>query len=480
MIAREWYPNASPEGYRARADVLGDGPKNDGTTYLDERIPGSTVLSQAPLADFGATGISNVLTSALSPYLEKMNLLRGIDMLPATGHSSSGFLGNYAGVSAFPDVTALSQVPTIDQVLAYSPRFYPTAPALRSLEVGTGWPDGCSWTDYGVPGGAIEQRSCHLNPRDAWDQVFGGFMSPDAPVEDPNRSLMNAIHEDYARLRDSARIGVADRALLERHMSFLADIERAIGASSGVACTVPTRPRDLPNGAPWDAVSGTIEDFRDAISLLIDVAVAAIRCDITRIVTFSMQEALTDASGTWTNSLHNSGDIAGDWHQFAHDASGDETARRNLVAINRWIASEVFGAFVARLDVEEGGGKTFLDNALVVWGNEIGYNHYNTDLPIVTAGSAGGALRTGYFYDYIDWSADYANPIDGWGVLIPGLPHNRFLVTLLQAMGLRPEDYERDGQPGYGHTDIVGNAPYNWPADYDMGQIGSPLPGWFV
>jgi len=65
-------------------------------------------------------------------------------------------------------------------------------------------------------------------------------------------------------------------------------------------------------------------------------------------------------------------------------------------------------------------------------------------------------------------------------VLIPGIPHNRLLVTILQAMGLSPADYERDGRPGYGHTDQF-FGPYNWPADaYVEADYGKPLPGIWV
>ena len=95
------------------------------------------------------------------------------------------------------------------------------------------------------------------------------------------------------------------------------------------------------------------------------------------------------------------------------------------------------------------------------------------------AGSAGGALNTGYYVDYIDWDQGYANPIDDWGTLIPGLPHNRLLVTILQAMGLQPADYERAGQLGYGIAQYI-DTPYNWPRSYDLSQIGAPLPGLMV
>ena len=38
--------------------------------------------------------------------------------------------------------------------------------------------------------------------------------------------------------------------------------------------------------------------------------------------------------------------------------------------------------------------------------------------------------------------------------MIRGIPHNQFLLSVMQAMGLSPEDYERDGEPGYGSTAI--------------------------
>lgn len=53
--------------------------------------------------------------------------------------------------------------------------------------------------------------------------------------------------------------------------------------------------------------------------------------------------------------------------------------------------------------------------------------------------------------------------------------HDQFLVTVLQAMGLSPEDYERDGQAGYGSMSID-NDPALWATDYDMARVGDPLP----
>jgi hypothetical protein len=63
------------------------------------------------------------------------------------------------------------------------------------------------------------------------------------------------------------------------------------------------------------------------------------------------------------------------------------------------------------------------------------------------------------------------------GNVILGIPHNRLLVTILQAMGLSPADYELGGQPGYGSTSTAGKDPNLWPTQYDLSQVGQVLPG---
>ena len=64
----------------------------------------------------------------------------------------------------------------------------------------TGSPESISHTNYGMAGGKIEALNAYLEPRDIWDDLFTGFMTPDMPKDDPNRLLMNAVHADYTRL----------------------------------------------------------------------------------------------------------------------------------------------------------------------------------------------------------------------------------------------------------------------------------------
>src|SRR5262249_55369371 len=134
QIANQWYPTSTPAGYQLKDTVFPGTNKADGTTYLPTRIPG-TKYSWAPLADFAGGPISNILGTSLQPYLSKVNLLRGIDYLVGMSHNQGGYLGNYAS-SAASAADGIPDVPTIDQIMAYSDRFYPTAPVQRALHLG--------------------------------------------------------------------------------------------------------------------------------------------------------------------------------------------------------------------------------------------------------------------------------------------------------------------------------------------------------
>jgi hypothetical protein len=128
----------------------------------------------------------------------------------------------------------------------------------------------------------------------------------------------------------------------------------------------------------------------------------------------------------------------------------------------------VFLDMMARLDVEEAPGMTYLDNALLVWSQESGMStHDALSLPIVTAGSAGGFLRTGQFID-LRRAGDPRSKLDpqfhGY-LLYAGMLYSQFLATVLQAMGMRPPDFERWGYKGYGRPAVD-------PPDYGILPFG--------
>jgi hypothetical protein len=363
-------------------------------------------------------------------------------------------------------------------VLAYSSAFYPTSPALRSLHVSQGVEDAMSYTNYGEAGGPVEQVKTRTNPLDIYSDLFAGLVETDPgeePGPNPDILLIDRVMDEYRELQSSRRISAADREKLDRHITLLSEVQARLSSTQTISCVKPMEPEALANNSGTDP-----SDITAKWEVMLDLIVLGLACDRTRVVTIGVHKALGPGPDpedtTLTGHYHSEDASGGTWHGLAHDWS-NENSRRMLAGINAWITEHVFASLIEKMDaVVESNGSTLLDNSLVYWGNELGFNHIAYSVPCVLAGSAGGHLETGRYLDYIDWEGRaYFSQEDG--NVIRGIPHNRFLVSVLQAMGLSPADYERDGQPGYGSTDTQDKDPELWATDYDLAQVGQPLPG---
>ena len=477
----DWYPTQSGNGYSTRP--LAGGHKEDGTTILTNQLAQSSGSHQsggpyyghsAPLSDFAAQGVSNVIDSRFNPYLGKMALLRGLDFLPHTNHNDGGMLGNFAG--ALEADGSIVDVPTIDQVLAYSDKFYPSAPAgTRALHLSPGQSNTFSYTSGGIVGGQVSQMQAHTDPLTAFNEVFANVtIDPmEEPTVNPNIALIDRVYEDYLRISTHNRLSSVDRQTLELHMSYLSEIQARLEAGGSVNCTLPAEPPSLQTN------NVDVATLESAFDLMIDIAVAAMMCDLTRIVTINVFRGIgrgIGPSGEDVGFVHSGLKDPTDWHETAHDW-GLPQQDAKVLAINQWIANEIFFKLIERLDVDEDGSSTMLDNSVVMWGNELGFNHLNWSIPTMLAGSAGGCLDMGRYIDYIDWNQQ-AKFGQNNGAVIEGIPYNRLLVSLLQAFGLSPADYEpyNDGDPGYGSSSTAGKTFNLHAIDYDFGQVDQPLP----
>jgi hypothetical protein len=478
QLIQAWYPAFTGNGYMLRDSKYPGTTKADGTTLLTQPLGTSGGYTQAPITDFQtATGISGILGPALNPFLPKLTLIRGLDFLPSVNHNYGGILGNFSSCTAATpcDADSLPDVPTIDQVLAYSPKFYPSTPALRYLHISQGVTDSMSYSDLGIKGGAVQQLKSRANPLDAFNDVFGTTPPPGGTSSpDRDKLLVDRVYQDYMKLRQSARLSANDKQLVDQYVNLVAELQAKLTPTQVMSCTRPAAPASMANNTKTDPI-----DISTKWSLFLDIVTAAIMCDQTRIVTIGVHKSLgpgpDSSNSTLVGHYHSEDASGGTWHGLAHDFA-NANSRRMLQGINSWIAANVFAALLAKLDVAEANGKTYLDNSLVYWGNELGFNHIAYSVPCIIAGSAGGFIKPGRYLDYIDWTGKAYFAQEN-GNVIKGIPHNRLLVTLLQAMGLSPADYERDGKPGYGSTDTNGRDPNAWPVNYDLSTVGQILPG---
>ena len=457
-----WSSNMWPE----------DAVLSDHSTYAGR------VIRHAALSATTASGtrtISPVLsassTALTDRILARMNLIRGIDIPWYIQHHNGAHLGNFAsndgngvdGVRMFAYPS-----PTIDQVLAWSPAFYPDVGQVVERSVSAGW-RAMSW-DHASPSvrsGPIQERYAEHSSY----QMFLRLFRPSEAYGDLNGTLVDKVMEDYARLRSHSRLSTEDGRRLDEHMERLFELERKLTLE--VACTPVFDAGGTEPAIDSHTLTGRPTHTRDPAaqcqywSLFAEVIVAAMSCGLCRIATFNSQDTFSEYTGDWHS------DIA---HQ-AHLPDG--TAQAILAAAHQVAFEGVFLDICQRMEaVDTGGGQTLLDDSLVVWSQESGpITHETQSMPIITAGSAGGALSTGNYVDYRDLEAAW--DIDGFHEQgVPGLLFNQWLGTVLQTMGMDPSEYESvftgDEQGGYGPV-YVGSR-HGSLYDGAIAVAGEPLP----
>jgi hypothetical protein len=410
---------------------------------------------------------ASLLTSSLAA---KMNLLRGLDIPHYIGHHTGGELGNFASLDDTLHPPPVDERrPTIDQVMAESPSFYPDLSGIRqrSLHVGTHRYHAWARANPADPSSAVQAVPLSQSAQALFDLVF----VPPEVEENPRPLVVDRVIEHYDRLRhgafgDARRLSARDAQRLDDHMDRLRDLQTRLHAHADCSQVTP-----LASDTAGLQVGGYATDLADIAryyQLYNDVIVAAFLCGTSRV-------AVINSGETWSTEYPG---LCCDWHDLVvHATMEGDSAREVLVveAQQRFFES-VFLDLVGKLDVEESDGITVLDNSLVMWAQESGtVTHFGDALPIVTAGSAAGYFETGRYVDYRnrDNLALSDNRTPEHQARRPGLPYQRFLGNVLLSMGLAPEEFEYPGEKGYGDNYVDDEE--RMPAQY-MDDASEPLP----
>lgn len=388
---------------------------------------GQTQLSPVLRADAG------VFTAA---RLAKMNVLWGLDVPFYIAHNTGLHLGNYArndGNGSDGVAVQSSPRPTIDQIMAWSPSFYSDLSAIRERAlVMSSRPVSWNYSDPAKPTSTIQNVRGANSSLELFKKIF---VAPTTPAAQ-RMPIVDRVLENYKRLRNSnKRLSAADKRRLDDHIARLAELERKLSTSSN-SCGSVTAPTD--DASRHNA--NNPEDAARQLALFNEVAAVAFMCGSSRIAVLCYGDTSRFVG------------YGGDWHQeVAHQWQLADKQQKLVDSYQRFFATVLLD-MVARLDVEETPGVSFLDNSLVVWTQESGMEtHGSVSIPVVTFGSAGGRLRTGQLCDYrrTGNSASEYDPGAG-GKQVLGLLYSQWLATVLQTMGVPPSEFERWGHKGYG------------------------------
>ncbi|NOU30089.1 MAG: DUF1552 domain-containing protein [Polyangiaceae bacterium] len=365
-------------------------PGNSPLTMQATVVPGHSV-GAGPLVSSvqnGARSVSPILSAPSTDFTaslaQKMNVLRGLDVPWYLAHHTGGHMGNFAAndgggadgvaVQAFPR-------PTIDQIIGRSPNFYPNLASVKQRVMVMG-PRAISWnwSNPAARSGSIDAQKGETSSLNLFRSIF-------VPPTKPSRApIADQVLQSYKSLREgNRRLSSADRQRLDDHIANMSELERKLNATANCGAITP----------PTDDASGhqTLQqaDFIAWSNLFADVAIAAFSCGTSRIGVLGMgyyqsEEAL--------------GQYSGDWHQgVAHQASSNQPL---LTRAYQTFFARVFLRVASKLEgMSNGVGGTLLDDTLMVWSQECGVStHDSFSLPVVTFGSAAGALKTGLYCDY--------------------------------------------------------------------------------
>ena len=283
---------------------------------------------------------------------------------------------------------------------------------FRSLEVSA----------IGDPRNSLSGRGGgNLNPAETtpaglYQRLFGlGFADPNKADFKPDpqvmarRSVLSAVTEQRHALE--ASVGAADRQKLDQYYTSVRQLENQLDVELTKpeplqACKVPGK---APVGVP---VSGDIEAVMVNHQMMADLLVMALACDQTRVFNMMFNNGASSLTRLGSTVTH---------HQLTHEEVLDNKLGYQPEAT--YFLTKIMEAwtyFVTALDNVKEGDRTLLDNTLVFAHSETEFAKFHTidNIPMMTAGSAGGRVRTGIY-------------VDGQGSAV-----SRVGLTLQQVMGV--------------------------------------------
>jgi hypothetical protein len=246
------------------------------------------------------------------------------------------------------------------------------------------------------PGFDHRESFCYLGPatlkhprKDPLEVL--NYLFPPTPTNTQRRlSVLDAVAGNLSEVQ--GRLGPAERAKLDYHLTAIRDVERRLTGSPGSCPLRPPAPPDYRALDPNAEVS--IDTYiPQMVDNMIDLAVLAMQCGLTRIATLQLGYGGGKWRFGWKGiNMNCHDDVA---HLDVIDPGLFPDTTKRIVAMNQYYASCV-ARLATGLDAIPEGSGTMLDNTLIVWANEMGRGDHNQEnVPIVLIGRAAGAIPRG-------------------------------------------------------------------------------------
>jgi hypothetical protein len=278
------------------------------------------------------------------------------------------------------------------------------------------------------PQGAATPLGKEIDPKKAFDRLFAGVDPGQSNTEAQMRLAMRKSVLDTAIAEGGTllnRLNAEDRIKVDELFTGIRQLEAEIQNTTPPArCTPPTAP-----------ATNLTQNFTNHVAYMHELMAIALQCDITRVMTFMMGDALSNRNLSFIPGVAAIGGEAAD-HTVSHH-TGDATLIAKFRAMVLW-KQEQIASFVRRLSmITDADGQSVLHNSLVWISSEIadGNRHNHDDKPILLAGTLGGLVTPDRFVMF-PTSRNYAN-VKTYG---------DFFITLASLFGVNMTTFGDDGK----------------------------------
>ncbi len=346
---------------------------------------------------------------ALEPFRkEYINYFNGFNV-PLDGNPSpvhyTGWVAQRTGSS--PEAFGIMPSATYDTLIANE---IGSRTRFKSIELAT---TGNPVDSYSYRS-SVNHNPAEVSPLQFYLRLFGpDFRDPKDTeyVADPRillrQSILSSVGEERATL--SKAVGQSDRDRLDQYFTSIRELEQQLdielSAPQMEACYRPEQPDEEPLDKEYRSVAARHDSMAKILAL-------ALACDRTRVFNLMYSIAASEVRIEGVTFHH---------HNLSHQEPIDEEAGYQLQTA--WLNEKSYEAFGRMLteftSIREGDG-TLLDNMLIVAETDTSdaKSHNINGIPIITAGKAGGRVKTG----------TYVNGSSG--------PISRIGLTAMQIMGV--------------------------------------------
>ncbi|MEZ5452013.1 MAG: DUF1552 domain-containing protein [Thiothrix sp.] len=362
-----------------------------------------------------AVGTGNSFTlPAMTAPLERVRqhcvFLSGVDMKGAGSTHEGGTLKLLTGADGMSSDKAVS----LDYHLAQAFKSQTVRPHLNLTIVPT-W--GVTAITYDYSGVQVLPEP---NPLAAFESLFGTNAQSNF-IAQRRVSVLDTSLAELNALRN--KLGAIEKAKLDTHTESIHELEQRLNANAGACAAWNFNPTGFtvdPNKGYWQGA-----EYRDPYKMGVisdlqrDIAVHALACDLTRVVTLKWSQGVNE------NLIPESGSS-----MTCHGAS--HSGGEDFIKIKAWYTEHLARLIAQLASVPEGNG-TLLDNTVIFVGSDLAHGgwHNHGDMPFILAGGHAAGIS------------------GGRSLKFNGTPHNKILVSIAQFMGMNINSFgNQDSNPG--------------------------------